>query len=366
MLFSVRDVDILRLICWCQCIGYDDLQSLFTKAEIENMVQLRLIKRYAKSGAYIVTAKGLSFLRAVLPDGIPELTLSYHEYALQRRLRLSRMTLTAYHAGIDVFLNDPSNLSRTPSLFLSAISRSRGSNPWGSTRIASLAHLGEVVYALHYVCSDIGKIALTDELATFSNQTAMLRGRSRAFIFAGESYHDILTELEHEYDIDDRRLSSYGEAYREIQLPVHLLSCDNTGALQLRLMALPDYRQRLTMAALKEMFVPAPSELPDCDALFQGTPFIMAADMDLRRVDRLIRDAQRHGYEQIAIAALEGQAEAVLYERYRDTGKARVYALTDGALASIAGTASLLYTPANTQYVTEEGGVLDVSAIKVG
>lgn len=366
MLFSVRDVDILRLIYWCQCIGYDDLQSLFKRAEIENMVQLRLVKRYSKSRAYIVTAKGISFLRSVLPGGIPELTLSYHEYARQRRLRLSKMTITAYHAGIDVFLNDPSHLSRDPSLFLSAISRSRGSNPWGSTRIAALVHLSGVVYALHYVCSDIGKIALTDELATFSNQTAMLRGQPRAFIFAGESYHDILTELEHVYDIDDRRLSSYGEAYREIQLPVHLLSCDNTGALQLRLMALPNYRQRLTMAALKELFVPAPPELPDCDALFQGSPFIMAADMDLRRIERLIQAARRYGYEQIAIAALEGQAEAVLYERYRDTGKARVYSLTEEALVSIVGTASLLYTPANTQYVTEEGGVLDVSTIKTG
>lgn len=366
MLFSVRDIDILRLICWCQCIGYDDLQSLFTKAEIENMVQLRLVKRYAKSRAYTVSAKGLSFLRAVLPDGIPELTLSYHDYARQRRLRLSRMTLTAYHAGIDVFLKDPTYLSRAPSLFLSAISRSRGSNPWGSTRVAALAHLGEAVYALHYVCSDIGKIALTDELATFSNQTAMLRGRSRAFVFAGESYQDILAELDHVYDIDDRRLSSYGEAYREIQLPVHLLSCDNTGALQLRLMSLPDYRQRLTMAALKDLFVPPPPEIPDCDALFQGKPFIMAADMDLRRVERLIRSAQRHGYGQIAIAALEGQAEAVLYERYRDTGKARVFSLTEEALASIFGMTPLLYTPANTQYVTEEGGVLDVSAIKTG
>ena len=37
------------------------------------------------------------------------------------------------------------------------------------------------------------------------------------------------------------------------------------------------------------------------------------------------------------LAALEAQAEAVLYARYRDTGKARVFTLTDAALQEFLG-----------------------------
>lgn len=41
VLFSVRDVDVLRLLCWCQNIRPQDLNSISTKAERENLMALR-------------------------------------------------------------------------------------------------------------------------------------------------------------------------------------------------------------------------------------------------------------------------------------------------------------------------------------
>ena len=40
MLFSVRDVDVLRLLCWCQNIRPQDLNSISTKVERENLMAL--------------------------------------------------------------------------------------------------------------------------------------------------------------------------------------------------------------------------------------------------------------------------------------------------------------------------------------
>ena len=40
VLFSVRDVDVLRLLCWCQNIRPQDLNSISTKAERENLMAL--------------------------------------------------------------------------------------------------------------------------------------------------------------------------------------------------------------------------------------------------------------------------------------------------------------------------------------
>ena len=57
-------------------------------------------------------------------------------------------------------------------MFLSTLTRERGANPWGSTRVAAIAHLGDLFCAVHYVCPGIGKLSLTDELTAFSNQTA--------------------------------------------------------------------------------------------------------------------------------------------------------------------------------------------------
>ncbi len=113
-------------------------------------------------------------------------------------------------------------------MFLSAI---KGSNPWGSTRVAAIVRLGDCLYAIHYVCPGIGKLALMDELAAFSNQTARFHNTRRAFLFAGDSYRDLIRKLERPPDREDAKLLSYGGVYRCLQLPVHLLSCDATGAV---------------------------------------------------------------------------------------------------------------------------------------
>ena len=200
---------------------------------------------------------------------LPNLTKSYHKDAVDRRLRLTNLALTAYKGNANIFTATPEELSDSPSLFLSAITRGRGSNPWGSTRVAAIAHLGDLFCAVHYVCPGIGKLALTDELTAFSNQTAQFSDAKRAFIFAGESYKDILAELEADTQADSK-LISYGGAYRCLQLPIHLLSCDDTGAVQLQIMAQPDYRTQLAQAALKEEYQPPPLDVPAWDAILMS------------------------------------------------------------------------------------------------
>lgn len=358
MIFSERDVDVLRLLCWCQYIQPEDLNTISSQAERENLMQLGLIRRHRGSGALTLSNSGRQLLRDTLIPELPELAQSYHSDAIQRRIRLSRMALTAYHGGINIFTTATECIVAPPALFLSAIARSRGVNPWGSTRVAAIANLGGILCAVHYVCPGIGKIALTDELTAFSNQTARFRNAQRAFIFAGESYTDILSELG-QASKTETKLIFYGDAYRRLQLPVRLLSCDDTGAVQLQIMSVPDHRQRLTLAALKNQYQPPPKDIPAWDAIFQGLPFVMAADMDLRRVDAAIRAAQDQGIKKIAIAALRGQAEAVFFPRYRDAGLARVFVLTNEAISEVTGSPPVPYIPPRTQFISPKGDVVD-------
>ena len=159
-----------------------------------------------------------------------------------RRLRLSTLAVTAYRAHIHIFTTGPEELSDSPSLFLTAGARGRGHNPWGSTRVAALAHLGGLLLDVHYVCADIGKLCLADELTVFNNCAARVKGLRRAFLFAGERYADVLAELMDGDSSLDNKFVHYAAAYRALRLPVHLLSCDSVGAVQLQIMAVPDYR----------------------------------------------------------------------------------------------------------------------------
>ena len=99
------------------------------------------------------------------------------------------------------------------------------------------------------------------------------------------------------------------------------------------------------------------------DALYQGVPFVMAADMDLRRIDAAVEAARSDSSSQIALAALPEQAETVLNRRYRETGQARVFTITDAALRELLGSTAP-YTPPDLPFYTSEGSVLDVPPLK--
>ena len=148
-----------------------------------------------------------------------------------------------------------------------------------------------------------------------------------------------------------------------MKLPLLLLPCNETGCLQLRIMGVPNYRELLARIILKSHYVPPPADRSMYDALYQGVPFVMAADMDLRRIDAAVETARSDGISQIALAALPEQVEAVLNRRYRETGKARVFTITDAALRELLGSTAP-YAPPDLPFYTSEGSVLDVPPLK--
>ena len=363
MMLSQRDLDILRLLRWCRMIRSKELYETFSKDEVTNLSAAQMIRFSAAAKAWLLTPCGnraLDFAGFVLP---PATAPTYREQDITRRLRLAQIVTTAYAAGVNIFLTKVSELQSKPSLFLPFLHRNRGSNPWGSTRVAALLHTGDLMCAIHWVNPGIGCVALTDELTAFQNHTAAIPAAQRAMIFAASSYEEILAELDAVQEKQSTRLQSYREVYDCLKLPLFLLPCNGTGCLQLRIMGVSNYRELLARIILKSHYVLPPTNRAMYDALYQGVPFVMAADMDLRRIDAAVETARSDGIFQIVLAALPEQAETVLNRRYRESGKARVFTITESALRELLGTTAP-YTPLDLPFYTSEGSVLDVPPLK--
>ena len=363
MMLSCRDLDILRLLRWCRMIRSKELYETFSKDEVTNLSAAQMIRFSAAAKAWLLTPCGnraLDFAGFVLP---PATAPTYREQDITRRLRLAQIVTTAYAAGVNIFLTKVSELQSKPSLFLPFLHRNRGSNPWGSTRVAALLHTGDLMCAIHWVNAGIGCVALTDELTAFQNHTAAIPAAQRAMIFAASSYEEILAELDAVQEKQSTRLQSYREVYDCLKLPLFLLPCNGTGCLQLRIMGVSNYRELLARIILKSHYVLPPTNRAMYDALYQGVPFVMAADMDLRRIDAAVETARSDGIFQIVLAALPEQAETVLNRRYRESGKARVFTITESALRELLGTTAP-YTPLDLPFYTSEGSVLDVPPLK--
>ena len=362
MIFTTRDLDILRFLRWCRFVLAEDLTSAFYKAEVQNLEILRLIKLYSPVQAYTLTAAGNRLLDTAFPKLPAAVAPAYKAADTIRRIRQAKLITTAYQAGVPVFTTDVSALCEQ-AMFLPMIARNRGSNPWGSTRVAALLHTGALMCAIHWVSPSIGCVALTDELTAFQNHTAAIPAKQRAIIFAASSYEEILGELDAGQEIQNTRLQTYREVYDCLKLPLLLLPCNETGCLQLRIMGVPNYRELLARIILKSHYVPPPANRAMYDALYQGVPFVMAADMNLRRIDAAVEVARSDSLSQIVLAALPEQAETVLNRRYRETGKARVFTITDAALRELLGSTAP-YTPPDLPFYTSEGSVLDVPPLK--
>ena len=362
MIFTTRDLDILRFLRWCRFVQAKDLTGVFSKTEVQNLEILRLIKFYSLAQAYTLTAAGNRLLDAAFPKLPAAVAPAYKAADTLRRIRQAKLMTTAYQAGVSVFTTDVSALCEQ-AMFLPMIARTRGFNPWGSTRVAALLHTGDLMCAIHWVSPGIGCVALTDELTAFQNHTATIPTKQRTMIFAASSFDEILTELDAAQENQNARLQSYREVYDCLKLPLFLLPCNGTGCLQLRIMGVPNYRELLARIILKSHYVPPPANRAMYDALYQGVPFVMAADMNLRRIDAALDAARASGIPQIALAALPEQVETVLNRRYRETGKARVFTITDAALRELLGSI-VPYTPPDLPFYTSEGSVLDVPPLK--
>ena len=361
MIFSVSEVELLRLLRWCRYIAPSDLNT-FSNQTVSTLQELKLVRSQRSSKYLTLTGKGNEFLEQYFTD-IPErMPVSYKAHDALRRARISKIALTSYTAGLNVFDVDLLCLENKFQYFLPTLMRSNSANPWSNSRIAALLRLGDTLYAAHYVCPGIGDMLLNDELNAFMNNTSRIHGVRKAFFFAGESYEDILTGLDKASGKEPGRYVSYGDAFRLLDLPVHLLPCNETGAMQLRLMSIPDYRQKLSRAALKAQYAPAPDEVLSWDAMYEGKPFVVAADMNLRRLDAAIHVAQEKGLTPVSMIALKPQFDEVLRRRYREKGLARVFTLKDDMLRELG--VSLLYKPPQEAYRTEKGEVIDAPLIQ--
>ena len=352
----------MLLLRWCHHIAGTTLVRYFPSECIDSLEGQRLIVLHEKSRSYALTRRGNLLLEEHIRDLPPGTQLSYRAAKLQRRIRAAEITLTAYRAGLSVFHSTISDLSAGGTYFLTSEARKEGTNPWGSARVVSVANLGGWVYGFHYVCPGIGKVSFADELNLLNNNTAQLARGQRGLFFAGQSYVEVLEELQREEPPSKTASITYGEAYQKQRLPIHLLSCDDVGALQLAIMAEPGYRERLARAIMKDSYRPPLEGHPEWDAMYGSIPLVVAVDMELRRLTRAILTARESGCQQIYVFGLKEQARSVLTPKYVTDSFVKVFSIRDTAL-SAAGVGELYTTP-HEPYLTKEGDVIDAPSVQ--
>ena len=314
-----RDIELLRLAGRYRQIHLGVLGKL-SFAGIEDEISLLsaagLIKS-SRDGKYMrLSVAGYEMLRRQGHDYGSGSDKPYtNASALRRRLEVASCALTALRAGIDVLPDNIDALSIQPSFFPAFGLRTGEANLMNAASCVGFGHWGDKGYMLQYVGTDSSGMYMANELRHFHNLSSIFSGGLNtplAMIFAGESYIDIHKQLN--IKVPSKRHGKHGfydfwDVYRKSDMPVHLLSCDETGAMQLAIMRQPGYIAKIAGTAFGADWLPCDEEIPEADGHVRGNPLVIAVDMEARRVNKVCESARCFGRSEVMVAALKGQLD---------------------------------------------------------
>ena len=368
MILDSRDMLLLRLAGAYRYVplenlkacGFRELQAGFMMLKAARLIGV------ARSGIYFnLRPAGYEFLDSLGYHYEPSAKRAYKEsYELRRRLEVSSVMLTCLRAGIDTLQDDVDALAQQPTFYPAFLLRVGEINLMNAASCIGFGNWGNCAYMLQYVGADSRGMYQANEMAQFHNLSSVFSKALRypkAMIFAGGSYSEVYDRVHRRvlpHSKSARSYIDYSEVYADLDIPIHLLSCDETGATQLVIMRQPDYNARIARAAFGER-IRADDEIPDADGRVDDFAFIVGVDMDVRRVLRIIEAARKLGRSEVVIAALPKQMD-FFTPLFADDELVTLRAIPEAVLQTAFGDAIRLFEPDSTApAITRTGGTIN-------
>ena len=290
--------------------GFRALQAGFKMLTTAKLIRL------TRSGKYFyLRPAGFELLDSLGFHYEPPAKRAYDKSeALHRRLEVSAVMLTCLRAGIDTLLDNIDALLQQPTFYPAFMLRVGEINLMNAASCIGFGNWGNRAYMLQYVGAESRGMYQANEVSQLNNLSSVFSKALRypkAMIFAGGSYAEVYDRVHRRILPQSKKQKAYvdySEVYADLDIPIHLLSCDETGATQLVIMRQPDYNARIARAAFGER-IRADDEIPDADGRVDDFAFIVGVDMDVRRVLRIIEAARTLGRSEVVIAALPKQMD---------------------------------------------------------
>lgn len=283
MIYDRRDQDLLRLAGTYQWLPFEALGAFDSLAplrrEIELLSSLGLLT-IARSRQYLwLSPQGYERLSEW---GCPYTPATKRPYAgsaaLRRRLEAGCILFTCLAAGITP-AGQVDGLGGEPTFLPAFLLRSGDGNLMNAASCVGFGHWGGTAYLIQYAGEESRGLYLTNELSHLHKLASVFDRRltaPTAMLLAGESYtglYRLLTDRTPSPRHGKQGFVDYWAAYDRLDLPIHLLSCDDVGALQLSIMAQPDHRPVWPGPHSASVGPPSTTRSPLPTAMWRGVPW---------------------------------------------------------------------------------------------
>ena len=369
MIIDQRDLLLLRLAGAYRYVpvenlnacGFRELQAGFEILTATGLINL------ARNGKYFqLKPAGYKFLDSLGFHYEPSAKRAYaNSPALRRRLEVSSVMLTCLRAGIDTLQDNVNALARQPTFYPAFALRVGGINLMNAASCIGFGNWGNHAYMFQYVGADSRGMYQSNEMTQFKNLSSVFSDAIRypkAVIFAGESYTEVYDRVHRRivtHSKSSRGYVDYSEVYADLEIPIHLLACNETGATQLAVMCQADYNTRIAHAAFAERISPD-MEIPEADGRVDDFTFIVGVDMDTRRIMRIIETARKLGRNEVVIAALPKQMQDFYTPLFAADNFVTIRSIPDNVIIGAFDNNMRLYEPDKSSPArTKTGGAIN-------
>lgn len=353
MIFANAEIDVLRLTAWCKDLPKDNTEMIPAET-IMLMCDMGLIRQSRCGLSYRITPKGYEMLQKCGFDYTLDKQYRGKGAVLTRRLETSEITRFFWRYGANVFLDAPNTenveLSFLPSFVLR---RKTYANVLGGTRLAGFLYTTETVFIPYYISPESQGIYANAEHRTFRAES-LLCGRNPFVIYTGQGNLETLihTITLKRYKKEKSTTDTFLSAMEKFDCPTAIVPMNECGMRQLRILSVPNYKEKLLRQILGKDCLPPVQKYSDGLSKKMKDNFIIGIDCNIMRFSNAINQADG----KIHIILLLSQAHAI--QSYLKGRNAILHPIEDELAEQILGIPRELPMLDLTPFKTEKGDYL--------
>lgn len=354
MIFTCAEIDVLRLAAWCKDLpaaGTDILPG----ETIRLLLALGLLRQSRCGLSYRPTPAGYSLLREAGFTYAADKQYRGAGPALARRLGTASVVSFLWRYGADVFRVSPGAEPGVPAFLPSfALRRKEGANVLGGTRMAGFLYTENAAFVPYYITPESEGLYADVEQRTFRSES-LLCGRTPFVLYTGAGTLEQVLEtvtaprLRKEKSTTD----TYPDALDKFGCPAGILPLNEDGLRQLRIITVPDYRQKLIRRLLGKDYLPPVNRQSDGRSQSAGENFLIGIDCHIKRFENI--STTKEGTT-AHIILLSTQTAAV--QEYLKGRSVVLHPITIELAEQILGLPSLLPEPDQSPFQTGKGRYL--------
>lgn len=355
MVFTQAEIEVLALCAWCKDLSVDGCKNIPAET-LDTLLFLRCIRRSRNGTGYRCTPDGFDILRRAEIEYTQDKSYRSNSDVLLRRLQTAEITSFFWRYGADVFCDHHPAEKQTDIFIPSfALRRKQHANVLGGTKLTGFYYSKDISFMPYYITRENNGIYPDVEQRTFRAET-LLCGRHPYIIYTGNgNLQDILETVSYRKEKSNKSTTDYYmDAIGKFGCPVALIPLTSDGMRQLRILSIPDYRQRLVKNILGKNYLPPLT--PQSDGRNKTEDYIIGIDCNILRFENAVKSKRP-----TKIFVLPFQAEAV--QKIVAGTKAQCFVLNLQETEEFLGLSHTLTEMVNKPFQTEKGEYIDVPSL---